>query len=167
MLARWVKAIMLIRFAKARLSTHSITKLELIASWQMRVKNMTGKTNGMNFPSPISAILNSKMHEYNAIYFSCNPNNQAWLLDTFSMPDKICTGSIEYTLDNKTRVDCQLSNESQEYDWQNKWYECLDQAAYYAMEIPAVTLKLSSDTTTPIIVNINFFILFSFCSSNS
>jgi hypothetical protein len=34
--------------------------------------------------------------------------------------DKICTGSIEYTLDNKTRVDCQLANESQEYDWQNK-----------------------------------------------
>jgi hypothetical protein len=24
--------------------------------------------------------------------------------------DKICKGSIEYTLDNKTRVDCQLSN---------------------------------------------------------
>jgi hypothetical protein len=38
--------------------------------------------------------------------------------------DKICTGFIEYTLDNKTRVDCQLANESQEYDWQNKWYEC-------------------------------------------
>jgi hypothetical protein len=35
--------------------------------------------------------------------------------------DKICTGSIEYTLDNKTRVDCQLANESQEYDWQNNW----------------------------------------------
>jgi hypothetical protein len=35
--------------------------------------------------------------------------------------DKICKGYIEYTLDNKTRVDCQLSNESQEYDWQNKW----------------------------------------------
>ena len=48
--------------------------------------------------------------------------------------DKICKGSIEYTLDNKTRVDCQLPNESQEYDWQNKWYECLDQAGYYAME---------------------------------
>jgi hypothetical protein len=26
--------------------------------------------------------------------------------------DKICKGSIEYTLDNKTRVDCQLANES-------------------------------------------------------
>jgi hypothetical protein len=25
--------------------------------------------------------------------------------------DKICKGSIEYTLDNKTRVDCQLANE--------------------------------------------------------
>jgi hypothetical protein len=42
--------------------------------------------------------------------------------------DKICTGSIEYTLDNKTRVDCQLPNESQEYDWQNKWYECFGQS---------------------------------------
>ena len=48
--------------------------------------------------------------------------------------DKICKGSIEYTLDNKTRVDCQLTNESQEYDWQNKWYECFGQSLYYGMK---------------------------------
>jgi hypothetical protein len=48
--------------------------------------------------------------------------------------DKICKGSIEYTLDNKTRVDCQLANESQEYDWQNKWYECFGQSLYYGMK---------------------------------
>jgi hypothetical protein len=30
--------------------------------------------------------------------------------------NKVCKGEIEYTLDNKTRVDCQMPNESQEYD---------------------------------------------------
>jgi hypothetical protein len=34
----------------------------------------------------------------------------------------------------KTRVDCQLANESQEYDWQNKWYECFGQSLYYGMK---------------------------------
>jgi hypothetical protein len=28
--------------------------------------------------------------------------------------NKVCKGKIEYTLDNKTRVDCQMPNESQE-----------------------------------------------------
>jgi hypothetical protein len=31
--------------------------------------------------------------------------------------NKVCKGEIEYTLDNKTRVDCQMPNESQEYDF--------------------------------------------------
>ena len=48
--------------------------------------------------------------------------------------NKVCKGEIEYTLDNKTRVDCQMPNESQEYDWQNKWYECFGQALYYGMK---------------------------------
>jgi hypothetical protein len=56
--------------------------------------------------------------------------------------DKICKGSIEYTLDNKTRVDCQLTNESQEYDWQNKWYECFGQSLYYGMKTGNITLLL-------------------------
>jgi hypothetical protein len=47
--------------------------------------------------------------------------------------NKVCKGEIEYTLDNKTRVDCQMPNESQEYDWQNKWYECFGQALYLIM----------------------------------
>ncbi len=47
--------------------------------------------------------------------------------------DKFCTGVIEYTLVDKTRVDCQLPKESQEYDWQTKWYESIGQALYYSM----------------------------------
>jgi hypothetical protein len=27
-----------------------------------------------------------------------------------------------------------LANESQEYDWQNKWYECFGQSLYYGMK---------------------------------
>jgi hypothetical protein len=27
-----------------------------------------------------------------------------------------------------------MPNESQEYDWQNKWYECFGQALYYGMK---------------------------------
>jgi hypothetical protein len=27
-----------------------------------------------------------------------------------------------------------LTNESQEYDWQNKWYECFGQSLYYGMK---------------------------------
>jgi hypothetical protein len=95
--------------------------------------------------------------------------------------NKVCKGKIEYTLDNKTRVDCQMPNESQEYDWQNKWYECFGQALYYGQStrvllssvysilplqtlltqspslIFALALKLSSVITTPIIVS-TFFI---------
>ena len=47
--------------------------------------------------------------------------------------DKFCTGTVEYLLPDKTRVDCDLPKESQEYDWQTKWYEGVGQALYYSM----------------------------------
>jgi hypothetical protein len=59
--------------------------------------------------------------------------------------DKICKGSIEYTLDNKTRVDCQLSNESQEYDWQNKWHL---PAVSYALVVTPPTLLPSNPSSS-------------------
>lgn len=40
-------------------------------------------------------------------------------------------GVIEYKLSDKTRVDCLLPNMAVEFDFANKWAECIGQALYY------------------------------------
>ena len=40
-------------------------------------------------------------------------------------------GVTEYQLPDKTRVDCLLPNMAVEFDFANKWAECIGQALYY------------------------------------
>lgn len=40
-------------------------------------------------------------------------------------------GVMEYKLSDKTRVDCLLPNMAVEFDFANKWAECIGQAIYY------------------------------------
>ncbi len=40
-------------------------------------------------------------------------------------------GIMEYKLSDKTRVDCLLPNMAVEFDFANKWAECVGQALYY------------------------------------
>lgn len=40
-------------------------------------------------------------------------------------------GITEYKLSDKTRVDCLLPNMAVEFDFANKWAECIGQALYY------------------------------------
>ena len=46
--------------------------------------------------------------------------------------DQHCEHKIEYRLEDKTRVDCLEPAIAWEYDWANKWAECLGQALHYA-----------------------------------
>ena len=48
--------------------------------------------------------------------------------------EKTCTtGIIEYTNSDRTRTDCYTKTQSAEYDFANKWYECIGQSLHYAM----------------------------------
>jgi hypothetical protein len=44
-----------------------------------------------------------------------------------------CTGEIEVRLPDRTRIDCLLEDEAQEYDFGKKWAEAIGQALWYAM----------------------------------
>lgn len=43
-------------------------------------------------------------------------------------------GLMEYKLSDKTRVDCLLPNMAVEFDFANKWAECIGQAIYYGRQ---------------------------------
>ena len=43
-------------------------------------------------------------------------------------------GIMEYQLGDKTRVDCLLPNMAVEFDFANKWAECIGQALYYGRQ---------------------------------
>ena len=52
-------------------------------------------------------------------------------------------GTIEYTLPDKTRVDCVIENYAIEFDFAPKWAEAIGQALYYSLILkksPAVVL---------------------------
>lgn len=43
-------------------------------------------------------------------------------------------GQTEYELDDLTRVDCLLEDKAVEFDFANKWAECIGQALYYGIK---------------------------------
>lgn len=43
-------------------------------------------------------------------------------------------GQLEYTLNDKTRVDCLTEKYAVEFDFANKWHECIGQALYYGQK---------------------------------
>jgi len=47
--------------------------------------------------------------------------------------DHYCKGIREYSLPDRSRVDCLMPHEAQEYDWGHKWYEAIGQSLWYAM----------------------------------
>ncbi len=71
---------------------------------------------------------------------------------TISMPKKMqekdyvnkyCTGIIEYTLPDKTRIDCLTEEYAIEFDYAKKWAESIGQSLYYAKKTgkkPAVAI---------------------------
>jgi hypothetical protein len=42
-------------------------------------------------------------------------------------------GVAEYVLEDNTRVDCLTQSEAVEFDFANKWAECIGQAIYYGL----------------------------------
>lgn len=44
------------------------------------------------------------------------------------------SGQMEYTLNDKTRIDCLLPTMAVEFDFANKWAECIGQALYYGQK---------------------------------
>ena len=44
-----------------------------------------------------------------------------------------CKGRLEVTLPDKTRVDCLTDDVAYEYDYAEKWAECVTQAMHYGM----------------------------------
>jgi hypothetical protein len=42
-------------------------------------------------------------------------------------------GQTEYELEDLTRVDCLLENKAVEFDFANKWAECIGQSLYYGV----------------------------------
>jgi len=43
-------------------------------------------------------------------------------------------GQLEYRLSDKTRVDCLTDKYAVEFDFANKWHECIGQALYYGQK---------------------------------
>ena len=43
-------------------------------------------------------------------------------------------GQIEYELDDLTRVDCLTKDKAVEFDFANKWAECIGQSLYYGIK---------------------------------
>lgn len=43
-------------------------------------------------------------------------------------------GIMEYQLDDKTRIDCLLPKYAVEFDFANKWAECIGQSLYYGIK---------------------------------
>ena len=58
-----------------------------------------------------------------------------------------CQGTIEYILEDRTRVDCLTDEYAIEYDWAKKWAESIGQSLYYAKmtgKKPAVAIIVKS-----------------------
>ncbi len=57
-------------------------------------------------------------------------------------------GQLEYQLNDKTRVDCLTEKYAVEFDFANKWHECIGQALYYGQKtkkIPACVLIMENE----------------------
>lgn len=62
--------------------------------------------------------------------------------------NKYCTGIIEYTLPDKTRIDCLTEEYAIEFDYAKKWAESIGQSLYYAKKTgkkPAVAIITSGE----------------------
>ena len=60
--------------------------------------------------------------------------------------NKYCTGTIEYILPDRTRIDCLTDEYAIEYDYAKKWAESIGQSLYYAKKTgkkPAVAIIIS------------------------
>ena len=58
-----------------------------------------------------------------------------------------CNGSIEYVLNDKTRIDCLTEKYTIEFDWAKKWAESVGQTLYYSKmtnKLPAVAIIMKS-----------------------
>lgn len=88
-------------------------------------------TNGGEFVDnfkPVSNVCNKEMKEKDYV-------------------QKYCKGEIEYTLSDRTRVDCLTDEFAIEYDWAHKWAESIGQSLYYAHmtgKKPAVAIIMKS-----------------------
>jgi len=60
-------------------------------------------------------------------------------------------GQTEYELEDLTRVDCLLEDKAVEFDFANKWGECIGQSLYYGIKTnktPACALIMEKETDT-------------------
>ncbi len=69
-----------------------------------------------------------------------------------------CKGVTEYTLPDKTRVDCLTEEYAIEFEWASKWAESVGQSLYYAKmtdKKPAVAIIMKSPKDERYIKRIN------------
>ena len=64
-------------------------------------------------------------------------------------------GILEYVLDDGARVDCLTETHAVEFDFMEKWAECIGQAGYYADKtgkIPACVLIIEDPEKAPVFI---------------
>ena len=92
------------------------------------------------FFSSVDTVLNGDETLYSSSSIKMNEKDYV---------NKYCSGQIEYTLDDKTRVDCLTDEYAIEFDYAKKWAESIGQALYYAKKTgknPAVALILKKES---------------------
>ena len=60
-----------------------------------------------------------------------SPNYIACVGEKVIPGSNVSGGTLEYVLSDKARVDCLLPDLAVEFDFANKWAECIGQAIYY------------------------------------
>ncbi|MBQ8887599.1 MAG: hypothetical protein IJY61_07865 [Candidatus Gastranaerophilales bacterium] len=95
-----------------------------------------------------SVIIMFTTFEVGNIDTSFEPNAIQKKMTEKDYVNKYCTGIIEYTLPDKTRIDCLTEEYAIEFDYAKKWAESIGQSLYYAKKTgkkPAVAIITSGE----------------------
>lgn len=108
------------------------------------------KFDGMNFAI---IMLTSGLIFFSLTEADLNPQNAVKSQDLKwhekDYVNQYCDGTVEYTLPDKTRVDCLTDEYAIEFDYAKKWAESIGQSLYYAKKTgkkPAVAIIISKES---------------------
>lgn len=82
----------------------------------------------------MSKIVNFYIFLFSMLFLTISPVRAKRLYPEATYQKKWCEakgGTLEYVLSDKARVDCLLPDLAVEFDFANKWAECIGQAIYY------------------------------------
>jgi hypothetical protein len=63
---------------------------------------------------------------------SSTPKTQTTKKHEADYVDEHCQGEVEFSLPDRTRVDCLTDTHAIEYDWGKKWAEAIGQSLFYS-----------------------------------